>query len=166
MEKQSNRFTAAILITSDRAAIGTRPDETGPLLKQYLSKLGFKVEDPVVVPDDKTEITAFLRKWINQKKINLILISGGTGLAPRDVTPEATLEVIEKRIPGMEEAMRRISTERTPYGMLSRSVVGIAGRSLIVDLPGSPRGAVENLEVIAPALWHALQLISGEHPDP
>jgi molybdenum cofactor synthesis domain-containing protein len=107
-----------------------------------------------------------LEEWISEKKIDLILVSGGTGLSPSDVTPEATLSVIEKRVPGMEEAMRRASAELTPFGMLSRSVVGTAGESLIINLPGSPKGALENLEIIEPALEHALELICGGHPDP
>lgn len=160
------KFKAAILIASDRASSGERPDETGPVLKKRLGDLGYLVTFLKVVPDDRLKIESVLEEWISEKKIDLILVSGGTGLSPSDVTPEATLSVIEKRVPGMEEAMRRASAELTPFGMLSRSVVGTAGESLIINLPGSPKGALENLEIIEPALEHALELICGGHPDP
>ena len=158
------RFRCAILIASDRAARSVRPDQTTPLLSQAVERLGLCVVDRAVVADDKDEIAARLTLWKNQG-IELILVSGGTGLAARDVTPEATLAVIERRVPGMEETMRRASLEKTPFAMLSRAVVGIAADSLIVDLPGNPRGSVESLDAIAPALKHALELIRGDKPD-
>lgn len=160
------RFKAAILIASDRAHSGERPDETGPALEKRLGELGYPVTFREVIPDDRRKIESILREWISEERINLILISGGTGLSPSDVTPEATLSIIERRVPGMEEAMRRASAKITAFGMLSRGVVGTAGESLIVNLPGSPKGALENLKIIEPALEHALELISGGHPDP
>ncbi|UCG50710.1 MAG: MogA/MoaB family molybdenum cofactor biosynthesis protein [Candidatus Latescibacterota bacterium] len=156
--------TSAILISSDRAASGIRPDRTTALLSDKLSALGFDVVHNAVVPDDKLGIVKTLRAWVNEG-IEVILISGGTGVAPTDVTPEATLEVITRRVPGMEEAMRRVSHEKTPFAMLARGVVGIARSSLVINLPGSPTGAVENLEVVAPVLEHALELIQGGTPD-
>lgn len=165
-ESSHPKFKAAILIASDRAYSGERPDETGPVLKKRLGELGYSVTFLQVVPDDRLKIESMLKEWISEKKIHLVLISGGTGLSPSDVTPEATLSIIEKRVPGMEEAMRRASAKITPFGMLSRGVVGTAGECLIINLPGSPKGALENLKAIEPALEHALELISGGHPDP
>jgi molybdenum cofactor synthesis domain-containing protein len=165
-ESANCRFSAAILIASDRSYRGERPDKAGPGLRDHLKKLGYNVAFVDVVPDDRKSISSVLRRWVEEDGINLILVSGGTGVAPTDVTPEATLEVIERRIPGMEEAMRRASFEKTPNAILSRAVVGCVGNSLIVNLPGNPAGARENLEVIEPALEHALELISGGTPDP
>ena len=161
-----HRFNAAVLIASDRSYKGLRADKTGPGLRKYLKNLGYDVVFLDIVPDDRKSIISVLQKWVREDRVNLILVSGGTGLAPTDVTPEATLEIIERRIPGMEEAMRRASFEKTPHAILSRAVVGCVGNSLIVNLPGNPEGALENLEVIEPALEHALELISGGTPDP
>lgn len=160
----SIRNRAAILIVSDRIHSGSRPDETGPRLLQRLSELGFDCLPTVAVPDETDRITETLRRWVDDR-VDLICVSGGTGLAPRDITPEAILRVIEKRIPGMEEAMRRSSTEITPFGMLSRNVVGSAKKSLIINLPGNPDGAMENLKVVEPVLAHALALLSGGETD-
>jgi molybdenum cofactor synthesis domain-containing protein len=160
------RFKAAILIASDRSFEGKRPDKTGPVLEEHLADLGYEVVSLDVVPDEQSTIAATLRKWVSEDEINLILTSGGTGLAPRDVTPEATLEVIERRIPGMEEEMRRASFAITPHALLSRCVVGCAGVSLIINLPGSPKGALENLQVVESSLNHALELLRGGKPDP
>ncbi|UCG60814.1 MAG: MogA/MoaB family molybdenum cofactor biosynthesis protein [Candidatus Zixiibacteriota bacterium] len=165
-QPRPSRFNAAILIASDRSYRRVRPDKTGPLLKNYLEKSDYDVAFLEILPDKKDTLVNALRKLTVEDKINLIIVSGGTGLAPSDVTPEATLEIIERRIPGMEEAMRRASFEKTPHAILSRAVVGCAGHSLIVNLPGSPQGALENLEVIQPALQHALELITGGTPDP
>jgi len=154
---------AAILIASDRAASGIRQDETLPLLTRHLEARGIELAESEVLPDDQNKIVATLREWANPD-IDIILISGGTGVSPSDVTPEATLEVIEKRIPGIEEAMRHASMQKTPFAMLSRAVAGIAGSTLIVNLPGKPEAAVENLAVIDPVLSHAVELIRGGNP--
>lgn len=161
-----SRFSAAILIASDRSYRGERADGTGPGLKEYLENCGYRVVFLEIAPDDLKAIVTILRRWVHKDGINLILVSGGTGLAPADVTPEATEEVIERRIPGLEEAMRRASFEKTPHAALSRAVVGCVGGSLIIDLPGNPKGALENLRAIEPALEHALELLNGETPDP
>lgn len=163
-QKEDRRYRAAIIIASDRAFKKIRADETGPILKSRLIELGFEIAHFAVLPDDKSIIVRSLKILLKKEKPNLIIIAGGTGPAPSDVTPEATMEVIEKRVPGMEETMRRISSEKTPHAMLSRAVVGISEISLIINLPGSPAAAVENLAVVEPALDHALRLISGENP--
>lgn len=159
------KFKAAVLIVSDRAFSGERPDQTGPALEKRLKESRYPVNFLEVVPDDRGKIESVLKKWVSEERIHLILVSGGTGLSPTDVTPEAILGIIDRRVPGMEEAMRRASTEKTPYGMLSRNVVGTAKESLIINLPGSPKGALENLEIVEPALEHALELICGGRPD-
>jgi molybdenum cofactor synthesis domain-containing protein len=158
------KYNAAILICSDRAFSGERPDETAPMLGERLHNFNYRVEAVEIIPDNRQEIIAMLRRWV-KSGVHLILISGGTGLAPSDVTPEATMEIIERRGPGMEEAMRQASLKVTPHGMLSRGIVGVAGSSLIINLPGSPKGALENFEVVQPAIGHAIALITGGKPD-
>jgi len=153
----------AIIIISDRAFSGVRSDETGPRLARRLKELGSVSATVTIIPDDRKAIISYLNELI-EKGTRMILTSGGTGPAPSDVTPEATLEVIGKRIPGMEEHMRRKSIEANPYRMLSRGVVGIAAGSLIINLPGSPNGALENFRAIEPVLEHTLRLIAGEQP--
>jgi len=157
-------FSAAILICSDRAYNGVRPDQTAPLLHEWLTGQGYSVKHSLVVPDNREHIKTALDQWAAEG-IALVLTSGGTGMAPTDVTPEVTLEVIKRRVPGMEEVMRRESMKVTSHAMISRGVVGIADRTLIINLPGNPKGAIENLEAVEPALYHGLELISGGKPD-
>jgi len=165
MENKNNPgFKSAILICSDRAFSGERPDETAPLLKNRLEQSGFEVVSVSVAPDNKEKIMSTLGKWINEG-INLIITSGGTGLAPTDVTPEATLAIIDRRVPGMEEEMRRVSMGITSHAMISRAVVGIKNNSLIINLPGKPKGAVENLQAVESVLEHGLELIRGVKVD-
>jgi molybdopterin adenylyltransferase len=149
-----------IITISDRSARGEREDESGPALEKVILEQGWIVTSREIVPDDKLEIQLKLISWSDSGKIDVILTTGGTGFSPRDITPEATGEVIQRFAPGLTEAMRLAGLKITPHAMLSRAVAGIRGSTLIVNLPGSPKGAVENLEVILPILPHAVQLLS------
>jgi molybdenum cofactor synthesis domain-containing protein len=152
--------TALVLTASDRSAAGTREDASGSAIAERLTGLGFAVERRVV-PDDQAAIAAALRDGAASHP--LVVTTGGTGLTPRDVTPQATLEVIDYEVPGLAEAMRADGRVKTPFAALSRSVVGVRGRSLIVNTPGSPKGALESLEAVIPVLDHALETLAGPH---
>ncbi len=153
-----------ILTISDRASRGEYVDLSGPALREIVKKyFDEEVEIDEIVPDDSRKISGMLKKWCDREKLDLILTTGGTGFAPRDITPEATLSVIQKQAPGLIYAMIADSLKKTPHAMLTRMVAGIRGSTLIVNLPGSPQAAVENLQVILPTLPHALELLSG-HP--
>lgn len=160
----SQPLRVAILTVSDRSARGEREDRSGPALVEAVTARGWQVVRTAVLPDDLTRLRDTLAAWADEGVCDVLLTTGGTGFAPRDVTPEATLAVVERLAPGLAEAMRAASLRITPHAMLSRAVAGIRGRTLIVNLPGSPKAAVENLEVIAPVLPHAVQLLS-EAPD-
>lgn len=153
----------AILTVSDRASRGERPDTSGPVLVDLITKQGWVVVETAVVPDERLDIERTLTGWCDRKqsggRLDLILTTGGTGFAPRDVTPEATIAVIQRIAPGIAEAMRMESLKITPHAMLSRSVAGIRGRTLIVNLPGSPKAAVENFKVVLPVIPHAIELL-------
>ena len=150
---------AAILTISDRSSRGEREDTSGPALVAELQKLGWEVMHSGIVPDDLESIKSILVQWSSGSQVDLILTTGGTGFSPRDVTPEATLAVIQRYAPGLAEAMRYESLKITPHAMLSRAVAGILDRTLIVNFPGSPRAALENLAVIAPVIPHAIELL-------
>jgi molybdenum cofactor synthesis domain-containing protein len=148
-----------ILTLSDRSSRGERADASGPALASLIQTEGWVVVKQSLLPDDESSIRDKLMDWADKGGLDVILTTGGSGFSPRDVTPEATRAVIEREAPGLAEAMRAASLKITPHAMLSRVVTGIRGRTLIVNLPGSPRGAVENLQVILPVLPHAVQLL-------
>ena len=152
-------YKAIVITVSDRAANGIYEDKSGPAVVQLLKSQGYEVCDTLIIPDEKNDIKKALLTACEQD-VNLIVTTGGTGFAPRDITPEATKEIIEREAPGIAEYRRRISMEITPRGMLSRATAGIKDRSLIINLPGSPKGAVENLGFILPHLAHGLDLLS------
>jgi molybdenum cofactor synthesis domain-containing protein len=155
-------FKVAILTISDRGSKGEREDLSGPLIREMVKDLPAEVIHYEVIPDEKEVIIKTLKKSADRLKADLILTTGGTGLSPRDVTPDATLKVIDKEVPGFSEAMRAESLKKTPHAMISRAVCGIRGSSLIVNLPGSPKSVKENLSVILPALPHALSKLKGD----
>lgn len=152
---------AAVLTVSDRVAAGAAVDESGPLLARRLGEAGWAVVDAAVVPDDVGAIAEALTRWSDQDRLPLVLTTGGTGLAPRDVTPDATRAVAEREIPGIAEGLRAASLRSTPHAMLSRALAVSRGATLVVNLPGSPRGAAESLDVLFPVLDHAVELLSG-----
>jgi molybdenum cofactor synthesis domain-containing protein len=154
-----------VLTVSDKGFRGQREDTAGPLIAQILTDAGYHVEKRDIVPDDPGKIAECLIAWVDRENIRLIVTTGGTGVSPTDVTPEVMHKIIAYQIPGMAEAMRAESMKKTPHAMLSRAVAGVRGRSLIINLPGSPGGAKENLAVIMPALTHALAKISGDPSD-
>ncbi|MBI3536093.1 MAG: MogA/MoaB family molybdenum cofactor biosynthesis protein [Chloroflexi bacterium] len=152
-----------ILTLSDRAARGEYSDESGRVVREIVEKNFAGAEIiAAIIPDDLPRIKRTLKNWCDKKKLDLILTTGGTGFAPRDVTPEATRAVIEKEASGLVYAMIAASLQKTPYAMLTRMVAGIRGKTLIINLPGSPIGARENLETILPALPHALELLNEQ----
>ncbi len=165
MEQADHTIHAGVLTVSDKGSQGLRVDESGRLVTQLLEKKGYIVSRQSIVPDEGEEIARTLKSWVDDEHLALILTSGGTGLTPRDVTPQATRNVIDYEVPGMAEAMRAESLKKTPHAMLSRAVVGVRNRSLIINLPGSPRGAGENLETVLPALDHALAKLAGDPSD-
>jgi molybdenum cofactor synthesis domain-containing protein len=153
-------FTAAVLTISDRAAAGQRDDRSGPAVVGALEQAGFRIIAADVLPDERSRIEASLIQL--SETVNLIVTSGGTGIAPRDVTPEATRAVADKVVEGMAERMRAEGAKKTPLAALSRGVCAIRGAALIVNVPGSPSAAVESLQAVLPVLPHALELLAGK----
>jgi molybdenum cofactor synthesis domain-containing protein len=152
----------AILTVSDRSSSGTREDRSGPLLQQAVIDSGWEVKHTDIVSDEFPEIVDKLQTWSDSGEINVILTTGGTGFSSRDVTPEATKAVVDRQAPGLAEAMRAGSLTITPHAMLSRSEAGIRKNTLIINLPGSPKGALENFRIVAPVLAHAVQLLEDD----
>ncbi len=153
-----------ILTISTKGARGEREDTSGAAIRELIGRpeVGGQIDVYEIIPDDRSMIEARLREWSDERKLHLILTTGGTGLGPYDFTPEATLAVLERQVPGIAEAMRVESLKHTPFGMLSRAVAGTRGASLIINLPGSPKGVRECLSAILPALPHAIGLLGGE----
>lgn len=155
-------ITVGILTLSDKGARGEREDLSGVEIKRLVADIPAEVKAYEVIPDEKFLIKDKLIEYADELGLDVIITTGGTGVSPRDVTPDATLEVIDKEIPGMAEVMRFESLKKTPRAMISRAVVGLRGRTLIINLPGSPKGVRENLSAILPAISHAVEKIKGD----
>lgn len=155
-------LTFAILTVSDRSAAGTREDLSGPALVGAVERAGWVVSATAIIPDEIQQIIDQMKTWADAGKIQIILTTGGTGFSPRDITPEATEAVIDRHAPGLAEAMRAGSMKITPHAMLSRAAAGIRKNTLIINLPGSPKGALENFRIVAPVLAHSIQLLEDD----
>jgi molybdenum cofactor synthesis domain-containing protein len=159
------KYMAAVLTISDRVSRGERKDESGGILKTLLEKSGFEVVGFETVPDEQPEIKACFLRLIDRDNIPLVVTTGGTGVSPRDVTPEATRSVIDRELPGFAETMRAAGRKNTPLADISRAVCGIRDRSLIINLPGSPKAVREGFEAVSPAITHVLDILRGEIAD-
>ncbi|MGQ9500269.1 MAG: MogA/MoaB family molybdenum cofactor biosynthesis protein [Dissulfurimicrobium sp.] len=155
-------YTAGVLTISDSAAKGEREDISGPLIAELLGQNGFDVLIQRITPDEERLIREILIEWADKKGVDIIFTTGGTGLTPRDITPEATRAVITRDIPGISEAMRAIGLAENPRAMLSRAMAGVRGQTLIINLPGSPAGVKAGLSVVMPVLKHAIDKIKGD----
>ncbi|MCY4576288.1 MAG: MogA/MoaB family molybdenum cofactor biosynthesis protein [Chloroflexi bacterium] len=158
----------AVLVASDSGAAGDRADRSGKLIEELVTAAGWIASEKVITPDDRAVIAAQLRSWADGGDVELIVTTGGTGVGPRDVTPEATLDVVDRLVPGMAEQMRAQTVSQTPMAMTSRQVVGIRGQTLIVNFPGSPKAVQECMDVLMPVLPHVLEVLAqprtDEHP--
>jgi molybdopterin adenylyltransferase len=155
-------FTVGVLTISDKGARGERQDKSGEVIREILPSMDARIVNYEIIPDEKELIAAKLVKWADEDDLDILITTGGTGLTPRDVTPEATLAVVDRIVPGFAEAMRAESLKKTPHAMLSRAVVGTRGKCLIINLPGSPKAVRECLEVILPAIPHAVETLKGQ----
>lgn len=161
----SGRLRAAVITASDRSARGEREDAGGPALGEVLEAAGVEVAVREVHPDERPVLAARLRHLADRERLDLVVVTGGTGLGPRDVTPEAIRDVIDREVPGLGEAMRQEGRRKTPFALLSRSLAGVRGRTLILGVPGNPKGARESLEAVLPVLCHARDMLAGgDHP--
>jgi molybdenum cofactor synthesis domain-containing protein len=156
------QIRAAILTISDSAVAGTREDKSGPALRERCEQLSWQVLDAAVVADEKESIAGILIRWADSGSVDFVMTTGGTGIAPRDVTPEATRSVVDREIPGIAELMRQRGLEQTKFSMLARGIAGSRKETLIVNLPGSPKGAVFSLGLIEPLIPHVVQLLRGD----
>ena len=157
-----NRWRAAVVTLSDKGYAGEREDKSGPLLVSMLEEAGYEVAETALLPDEQKEIEICLCRLCDEEGVDIVFTTGGTGLSPRDCTPEAALAVADKNVPGIAEAMRLASLKVTPRAMLSRGVSVIRGRTLIITLPGSPKAVKENLEAVLPSLDHGLGILTGK----
>jgi len=155
-------FTVGILTISDKGSRGERQDKSGEAVREILPSIDARIVNYDIVPDEKELIVKKLIKWVDEGNLDVLITTGGTGLTPRDVTPEATLDVVDRIVPGFAEAMRAESLKKTPMAMLSRAVAGTRGKCLIINLPGSPKAVRECLEVVLPALPHAVETLKGQ----
>ncbi len=158
-------ITGGVLTISDKGSRGEREDISGREVIRMLGDIDIRISDYEIIPDEKDAIKDKLLEYTDGKNLDLVVTTGGTGVSPRDVTPDATMEVIEKNLPGMAEAMRRESMNKTPYAMISRAIAGTRGQSLIINLPGSPKSVRENLAVLLPALKHTIEKLRGDMSD-
>lgn len=158
-------FSAAILTVSDAGAAGEREDTSGAAIRELLESAGLAIAKYEIIPDSQTTVEKKLREWADGGEVQLVVTTGGTGLGPRDVTPDATLDVIEYEVMGIAEAMRAEGLKHTPMSMISRAVAGVRNGVLIINLPGSPKGVRENLAVVLPVLNHAIELLAGERSE-
>ncbi len=154
-------FSVGVLTISDKGSQGEREDLSGPAVQQWVEKAGGNVTRSEILPDEAPIISAKLIEWADSNTIDVIITTGGTGLTPRDVTPEATKQVLDREIPGIAEGIRIASLQKTPLAMLSRAVAGHRGRTLIVNLPGSPKAVAECMEVLLPVLSHVIAALAG-----
>ncbi len=159
------QLSIALLVISDRASTGERGDKCEPAIRGFIEERGYSVNHTSIVADETDQIQAAITKWADQTRVDLILTAGGTGLSPRDITPEATRSLLDRDIPGIPEAMRSASMKITPYAMLSRGLAGLRKNSMIVNLPGSPKAAVENLATVFDALMHGVAKAQGDPSD-
>ncbi len=161
----TRKFKAGVLTVSDKGYAGTRPDESGKQVAALLESRGFQVVRRHLLPDEREMISRLLEQWADEELVSLIATTGGTGLSPRDVTPQATEDVIHYAVSGISETMRAAGMSVTPHAMLSRGLAGVRGGCLIINLPGSTKAALENLEAVLPALPHALAKLAGDTSD-
>ena len=162
MKRTEEALIAGVLTVSDKGSQGLREDKSGAIVQDMLEDQDFAVVRREVIPDDRQQIANTLISWVDELRLSLIVTSGGTGLSPTDVTPQAMKEVIEYEVPGMAEAMRAASLKKTPHAMLSRAMAGVRKGCLIINLPGSPGGAKDNLSAVLPALKHGLSKLAGD----
>lgn len=159
------KIRAGVLTISDKGSQGLRKDESGEIVTGMLERQGYEVIKKLIVPDNVENISRTIKEWVDEDQLSLIITSGGTGLSPTDVTPQAMKKVLDYEVPGMAEAMRSASLKKTPHAMMSRAMAGVRKATLIINLPGSPGGAKDNLSVVLPALNHAISKLGGDTSD-